>query len=124
MILFMNLVSIENFEELKMFKNLSEIITTSINNIFHRLYKINKTVLNNKEISIIYKIIYNDIWRLNDALKVANSALLVTSVYETINNIFEEILVLCEDFELYELAANMVSIRKYWIEKITTINEE
>ena len=124
MILFMNLVSIENFEELKMFKNLSEIITTSINNIFHRLYKINKTVLNNKEISIIYKIIYNDIWRLNDALKVSNSALLVTSVYETINNIFEEILVLCEDFELYELAANMVSIRKYWVEKITLINEE
>lgn len=118
-ILLMNLAPIEYFEDFIGFEPLSDEVGKYINNIFDMMFKFkHNKFYNDTDIKIAYKLIYNDIWRLNDTLYQLNSLPLANLIYEIIWNIFEEIAVLCLDFEKYEMLKNFTNIKYYWFDDV------
>lgn len=114
-----NLITIGYFEELINFTSYTENITDEIYSIFDKLQRLKKDkVFKGKDVMIAYRLIYNEIWRIDDNLFVLNSENLAICIYEVINNIFEELILLCLDFEEYEMAQNLTNIREFWFKRV------
>lgn len=113
-ILFNNLMPITYLDDLMDFKPTDDEIINYINKIFIQMVYFKPRVFNKAEIDIAWAMLYNDIWLLNDLLNKLNSHTLVSVVYEIIENIFEELFVLLEDFEMFELASNILKIKNKW----------
>lgn len=114
-ILFNNLMPITAFEELEDFKPLDDDIINYINKIFIQLIYFKSKIFTKTEINMAYTIIYNDIWLLNDILCKLQSENLIELIYEIIENIFEELFVLFEDYEMFEVASNVLKIKGIWL---------
>lgn len=113
-ILFNNLMPITYLDDLMDFKPTDDEIINYINKIFIQMVYFKPRVFNKAEIDIAWAMLHNDIWLLNDLLNKLNSQALVLVVYEIIENIFEELFVLLEDFEMFELASNILKIKNKW----------
>jgi hypothetical protein len=111
----MSLVDLYNFQDLEDLDDITNNFYATISNIFITLQrlKMNK-VYNHKEIETIYVMIKDYLYYINDLLIQVNSKGLPALVYEVIFNIFEELVLLCEDNELFEACQNLLNIRDYW----------
>lgn len=114
-ILFNNLMPINAFEELEDFKPLDDNIINYINKIFIQLIYFKGKIFTEAEINMAYTIIYNDVWLLNDILCKLQSENLIELIFEIIENIFEELFVLFEDYEMFEAASNVLKIKGIWL---------
>jgi len=114
-ILFNNLMPITAFEELEDFKPLDDDIINYINKIFIQLIYFKSKLFTETEINMAYTIIYDNIWLLNDILCKLQSENLIEFIFEIIENIFEELFVLFEDYEMFEVASNVLKIKGIWL---------
>lgn len=83
--------------------------------IFRVLSKIRThKVYTQTEISIIFNLIKDTVFMINDIFIKLNLTQLPSLVYEIIYNITEELILLLEDNELYEGCENLLNLRDYW----------
>ena len=123
-IILVNTIPIYSFVELEEYTGICDKLSQLIEDIFSTLKRLNCKVYNSREIETIFMLIREDIATLNDILwKMFNTV--TKPIYEVILNIFEELILLCEDMTYYELCANLLKIREFWFNKykITIINE-
>jgi len=123
-IILINIMPLYSFDVLQEYTGICDKLSQLIENIFSTLKRLKCKVYNNKEIETIFMLIREDIATLNDILwKMFHTA--TKPVYEVILNIFEELILLCEDLTYFEICANLLKIRDFWFNKykITIVNE-
>lgn len=109
-----NLYCVWQLDELNMRPNLTMELDSAIVAIFELLQKLRyDRFYNPTEIARIYLMIREDVMVINHVLMILDNKI-THEVYEIILNIFEELTLLGEDFEMYELSSNIIKIRDYW----------
>jgi predicted transglutaminase-like protease len=56
----------------------------------------------------------DDLYSINDLLIMVNNKRLPALIYEVVFNIFEELILLCEDVDMFETAQNILNFRDMW----------
>jgi hypothetical protein len=69
---------------------------------------------NSKELETVFTLVKPDIYTINDLLIELNDRGLPALIYEVIFNVFEELVLFVEDFELFEWAQNLMKFRTLW----------
>lgn len=109
-----NVVQLYSFEELEGYSELTSELDIHIGNIFDMLRRIkNNKFYSSKEVESIYLLIKQNVDVINEILIILNNRI-TTAVYELILNIFEELILLAEDYEMFEISGNLLAVRDYW----------
>lgn len=115
-IISVNVIEVYNFEELSISQSLAGELHAHITGVFDLLKKIKSNKFyNNKEVESIYFLIKESVNIINEILIMLNNSITVP-VYELILNVFEELVLLAEDYEMFEMSGNLLKIRDYWFD--------
>jgi len=110
----MNIVQVYQFNEFDNHREIAVELDQNMADIFDMLFRIkNNKFYNNKEIESIYLLIRPSIMTINEILMMLNNKI-TGPIYEIILNVFEELILLAEDYENYEVAGNLLEVRDYW----------
>ena len=110
-----NLIDIVNFRELEEHEEISHRFFSNLLMTFETLSKLkHNKFYNRKELETIYLLIKDNLYNINDLLITVNEPGLPALIYEVVFNIFEELFLLCEDYELFETAQNLLNFRDIW----------
>lgn len=110
-----NAIDVINFHELEDRPDIADKFYARILSIFDTLSKLkHNKFYRDKELETIYLLVKDLMYDINDLLILVNEPGLPALIYEVIFNIFEELFLFCEDYELYEAAQNLLTFRDIW----------
>lgn len=111
----LNSLDIIDFDELRDLPPFVDRFYSNLLSIFEHLARLkHQKVYNSKELQTVYLLVKDVLYDINDLLIQINDKGLPALIYEVVFNIFEELLLLSEDYELYETAANLMNFRTLW----------
>lgn len=91
-------------------------VVREINSIVFKIVLLNHDhFFTSDEIKSSYRLIHNEIWRMNDTLVKLQSEDLIYEIYDIITDIITDILDVCKGVEYYERLKNIKDIFNYWI---------
>jgi hypothetical protein len=109
------LIDIMSFKELEDIPEIADHFFRLTSNIFNMLSKLkHNRFYNSKELETVFTLVKPDIYTINDLLIELNDRGLPALIYEVIFNVFEELVLFVEDFELFEWAQNLMKFRTLW----------
>lgn len=122
-----NLIDIVSFKELDEMPEIADRFYSTLLSIFKMLSRLkHNKFYNQKEMDTIFMLVKDDLYNINDLLIHVNEPGLPALIYEVVFNIFEELFVFCEDYELYETCHNLLTFRDIWFNnfgvKIVRVN--
>lgn len=110
-----NLIDIVSFKELEDMPEIADKFYNTLFAVFRTLSKLkHNKFYNQKELETIFALVKDDLYHVNDLLIHVNDKGLPALIYEVVFNIYEELFLFCEDFELYETCQNLLNFRDYW----------
>jgi uncharacterized protein (UPF0147 family) len=110
-----NAIEIISFQQLMNDPHIADEFYTLILNIFKTLSRLKHgKFYTKKELDTVFYLVKEDIYSINDLLMVVNDKALPSNIYEVVYNIFEELLILCEDQSLFETCQNLLNFRDIW----------
>jgi hypothetical protein len=111
----LNALDIIDFDELRDLPAFVDRFYSNILSTFEHLARLkHQKVYNAKELQTVYLLVKDVLYDINDLLIQLNDKGLPALIYEVVFNIFEELLLLSEDYELYETAQNLLNFRTLW----------
>ena len=109
------LIDIVSFRELEDMPEIADDFYNTLQAVFRMLSKLkHNKFYNQKELQTIFYLVKEDLYHVNDLLIHVNQPGLPALIYEVVFNIFEELFLFCEDYELYETAQNLLMFRDIW----------
>lgn len=108
-------IDVMNFKNLEDIPEIADGFYRLIVNIFTMLSKLkHDKFYNHKELDTVFTLVKPDLYSINDLLIELNDRALPSLIYEVIFNIFEELCLFMEDYELFETAQNILNFRDLW----------
>ena len=108
-------IDVMNLKELEDIPEIADEFYRIIVSIFTMMSKLkHDKFYNNKELDTVFTLVKPDIYSINDLLIELNDKALPSLIYEIIFNIFEELCLFVEDFEMFETAQNILNFRSIW----------